>query len=160
MLATFRKTRATPSMNAVILSRERENRVAPRNALLRIARPMKAWILFAHGSSDPDWAGPMRAIETRIAQTLGSDAVALAFLERQAPTLDEAVAGLLARGFTQIIVIPMFLGIGGHLKRDLPEIIDALRTKHRTVDFQLAPPIGESRRVADAIVDTVLECGR
>ena len=119
--------------------------------------PAQAWIVFAHGSSDPDWSGPMRAIARRLSERLGERRVALAFLERQPPTLEEAAAGLIAHGATQITVAPMFLGVGGHLKRDLPVMIDALRIRWPQVRFDLGTPIGESQRVADAIVASIAD---
>lgn len=116
---------------------------------------MNGWILFAHGSSDPDWAKPMRAIEQRLVSRHGSQAIAMAFLERQSPALDEAAAQLVDDGVNHITVIPMFLGIGGHLKRDLPELIAALRERWTTVEFQLAPAIGESPKLIEAIADWI-----
>lgn len=118
---------------------------------------MHAWILFAHGSSDPDWARPMRGVEARLASTLGAERVALAFLERQAPTLEEAAAGLIDRGATRISIVPMFLGIGGHLRRDLPTLVAGLGVRWTDVAFELAAPIGESPQVARAIEATVVE---
>ena len=118
--------------------------------------PMKAWILFAHGSSDPDWSQPMRRITQRLSDTLGADAVELAFLERQSPALEDAAKILIARGATHLTVVPMFLGIGGHLKRDLPLLIESLRARFPRLTIDLAAPIGESPQVADAIVATVL----
>ena len=117
---------------------------------------MPAWIVFGHGSSDPDWSGPLRAIARRLSERLGEHRVALAFLERQPPTLEQAACVLIDQGATHIIVAPMFLGVGGHLKRDLPAMIDALRGHWPRVRFELGTPIGESRRVADAIVESIV----
>ncbi|MFM8547209.1 MAG: sirohydrochlorin chelatase [Betaproteobacteria bacterium] len=116
---------------------------------------MNGWILFAHGSSDPDWAQPLRAIEQRLVSRHGRQVIALAFLERQSPGLDQAAAQLVDAGVSHITIIPMFLGMGGHLKRDLPELIAALRERWKTVEFQLAPAIGESRNLIEAIADWI-----
>lgn len=121
------------------------------------AAPAFAWIVFAHGSGDPDWSEPIRAIARRLSATLGEHRVALAFLERQPPTLEQATSVLVAHGATHVTVAPMFLGVGGHLKRDLPAMIEALRVRWPQVRFGLARPIGESRRVADAIVESIVE---
>lgn len=117
---------------------------------------MNGWILFAHGSSDPDWARPMRSVADRVGKKLGPEAVALAFLERQQPSLEDAAAGLIRSGFSTITVIPMFLGIGGHLKNDLPLLIDAMRARWVGIEFRLTAPIGESEAVADAIAGFVM----
>jgi sirohydrochlorin cobaltochelatase len=125
-----------------------------------IATPIRAWIVFAHGSSDPDWSRPIQAIVRRLSERLGEHRVALAFLERQPPTLEQAAAALIAHGATHVTVRPMFLGIGGHLKRDLPVKIEALRARWTQVRFELGTPIGESRRVADAIFESIVEEAR
>lgn len=117
---------------------------------------MNAWILFAHGSSDPDWARPMRSVAERVGKKLGPEAVALAFLERQQPSLEDAAAGLIQSGASTVTVIPMFLGIGGHLKKDLPLLIEAMRARWADIEFRLTAPIGESEGVANAIADFVM----
>jgi len=117
---------------------------------------MNGWILFAHGSSDPDWARPMRAVAERVGNKLGPEAVALAFLERQQPSLEDAAAGLIRSGASAITVIPMFLGIGGHLKKDLPLLVEAMRARWTEIEFRLTAPIGESAAVANAIADFVM----
>jgi sirohydrochlorin cobaltochelatase len=125
-----------------------------------IGTPTQAWIVFGHGSSDPDWSGPIRGIAGRLSERLGEHRVALAFLERQPPTLEQAAAALIGRGATHVTVAPMFLGVGGHLKRDLPMRIDALRGRWPQVRFELGTPIGESRRVAEAVIDAIVDEAR
>jgi sirohydrochlorin cobaltochelatase len=131
--------------------------VPPRADDPPIGTAVRAWIVFGHGSSDPDWSGPIRAIAHRLSERLGDHRVALAFLERQPPSLEQAAATLIGAGATQLTVAPMFLGVGGHLKRDLPLMIDALRGRWPQVRFELGTPVGESRRVADAIVESIVE---
>lgn len=129
---------------------------ADRAADPALAPQTRAWIVFAHGSADPDWSGPIRSIADRVSERLGRHRVALAFLERQPPTLEQAAASLIAAGATRVTVAPMFLGVGGHLKRDLPVMIDALRARWPQVRFELGTPIGEARRVSDAIVESIV----
>lgn len=118
--------------------------------------PIRAWIVFAHGSRDPDWSAPMRAIARRVGERLGEQRVALAFLEREPPTLEQAAATLIAAGAQHVRVEPMFLGVGGHLRQDLPEMLEALRRRWPRVRFELGTPIGESASVADAIVGSIV----
>jgi sirohydrochlorin cobaltochelatase len=42
---------------------------------------------------------------------------------------------------------------GGHLKNDLPKILDALRTEHPETKIELLPAIGEVASILDAIAD-------
>ena len=112
---------------------------------------MRAIVLFAHGARDPRWAEPFEAVAGRVRATAPGCKVALAFLELMTPTLSEAVDALLADGASRIDVVPLFLGTGGHLRGDLPPLVDAIRAAHPGVEVRLHDAIGESAAVIDAI---------
>ncbi len=116
-----------------------------------------AIILFAHGARDPEWANPLRRVQAAISQRAGDVAVELAFLELMAPTLPDCAATLVAGGVSNILVLPMFIAQGGHLKRDVPEIIDRLRSTHPEVRFSLAGAIGENEVVVQAMAEAALQ---
>ena len=82
-----------------------------------------------------------------------SATVELAFLEIMDPSLADAVAGLVKAGHTRITVAPLFMAQGGHLKNDLPKILDAIRAEHRRSEITLLPAIGEVDAILDAISD-------
>jgi sirohydrochlorin cobaltochelatase len=108
-------------------------------------------VLFAHGSRDPDWAMPFEALAQRVAERSVEARVALAYLELLSPTLEEAVASLLAAGATDINIAPIFLAPGGHVKRDLPRIIASLVERHPSARFHVLTTIGESDAILDAM---------
>jgi len=111
----------------------------------------RALVLFAHGARDPRWAEPFEAVAARVRANSPGCRVVLAFLELMAPTLGDAAAGLVAAGATRVDVVPLFLGTGGHLRRDLPPLVDALRAAHPHVDFRLHAAIGEHAAVVEAM---------
>ncbi len=116
-----------------------------------------AIILFAHGARDPEWANPLRRVQAAIRQRAGDVTVELAFLELMAPTLPDCAAALAAGGASEIVVLPMFIAQGGHLKRDVPEIIDRLRSTWPEVRFSLAGAIGECEIVVQAMAEAALQ---
>jgi len=116
-----------------------------------------AIILFAHGARDPEWANPLRRVQAAIRQRAGSVPVELAFLEFMTPTLPECVAALVAGGASNILVLPMFIAQGGHLKRDVPEMLALLRSTHPEVRFSLAGAIGENEIVVQAMAEAALK---
>ncbi|MCH2220690.1 MAG: CbiX/SirB N-terminal domain-containing protein [Dechloromonas sp.] len=116
-----------------------------------------ALVLFAHGARDPEWANPMRRVQAEILQRLPGVTVELAFLEFMAPTLLDCVNGLIEQGVRKIVVLPMFIAQGGHLKRDVPELLDQLRGQHPGVEFLLSGPIGENEIVVQAMASAALE---
>ena len=111
----------------------------------------RAIVLFAHGARDARWAEPFEAVAARVRAAAPDCTVALAFLELMAPTLTEAAAALVVAGATRIDVVPLFLGTGGHLRRDLPPLVEALRGAHPAVEIRLHAAIGEHPRVVDAM---------
>ena len=111
----------------------------------------RAIVLFAHGARDPRWAEPFEAVAARVRAAAPECDVALAFLELMTPALGDAVGGLVAAGAARVDVVPLFLGTGGHLRRDLPQLVDALRGAHAGVDIRLHAAIGEHAVVVEAM---------
>lgn len=113
-------------------------------------------ILFGHGARNPDWAQPFHRIRAAI-QAKQSDAlVELAFLELMAPTLDEAIDSLVARGAGEISIVPIFMAAGGHIKQDLPRQAEAARARHPQLQVSIAAPVGEADYVIDAMANYAL----
>ena len=115
--------------------------------------PSSAIILFAHGAREPDWAQPFRKIQRAIKARQPGAAVELAFLEIMEPSLADAIAKLVKAGHRRITVAPLFMAQGGHLKRDLPKILDAIRAEHRGAEITLLPAIGDVDAILVAIAD-------
>ena len=82
--------------------------------------------------------------------------VELAFLEFMTPTLRDAGAALAAAGCTQVDVVPLFLGAGGHVRKDLPALLDDLRTTCPDTAWRLRRAIGEIDSVIDAMAVAAL----
>ena len=113
-------------------------------------------ILFAHGARDPRWAEPFEAVVRRIRAQRPGLPVQLAFLELMPPDLAAAGALLAAAGCRRVQVLPMFLGTGGHLRRDLPPMVDKLREQHPQVQWQLQAAVGEHPLVGEAMAAAAL----
>lgn len=118
-----------------------------------------ALLLFAHGSSDPVWAEPFVKLQSVVRQRDPQQIVELAFLERMDPSFDDAVSALYERGVRQITVAPLFLAIGGHMRKDLPLLIDA--AKDRTgISFRVLPALGEVDTLVESIASWVHSASR
>ncbi len=115
-----------------------------------------ALILFAHGARDPEWASPLRRVQAAIRQRGSDVAVELAFLEFIPPSLHDCAAALVAGGATNIVVMPMFIAQSGHLKRDVPEMLERLRSTWPEVRFSLGGAIGENEIVVQAMATAAL----
>lgn len=112
---------------------------------------MEALILFAHGSRDPAWRVPFDRIAEGVRARRPDAEVVVAFMEYAAPSLSDAVAALAARGAKHVRIAPLFLGLGGHLRHDLPGLVDAARAQSPHVKLELTPSLGESEDVLGAM---------
>lgn len=113
----------------------------------------QATILFAHGARSPVWAEPFERLRALVQSRQPERQVALAFLELMTPTLADQVATFVAQGVTSIAIVPVFLGQGGHIRRDLPLLITSLRQAHPHVTLHVATAVGEDDGVLQAIAD-------
>ena len=110
-----------------------------------------AIILFAHGARDPAWSRPFEAVAERLRTLQPEAAVRLAYLEFMSPTLTEAGQELVGCGASEIRIVPMFLGAGGHVRRDLPRLLETLQQQHPQVIWNLQGTIGEAQAVIEAL---------
>jgi len=113
-------------------------------------------ILFAHGARDPRWAIPFEAVAERVRTLQPGAAVRLAYLEFMSPNLPEAGAELARAGCTHIEVVPMFLGAGGHVRKDLPALLDAMRAAHPGLQLTLHTAVGEIDSVMAAMAEAAV----
>ena len=115
-----------------------------------------AVVLFAHGSRDARWREPVEAVARRMTARRPEVPVACAYLELVEPDLPAAAGRLIADGARSLRVVPLFLGMGKHVREDLPRLVDALRAAHPEVAFSLAPAVGETPEVIDLLADIAL----
>ena len=118
---------------------------------------MDGLLLFAHGARDPLWARPFEEVARRIAAQRSGLPLTLAYLEFMPPSLEDAADGLAQQGCTRIHIVPMFLGAGGHVRKDIPPLIERLKARHgETIEWILHPALGDQDRVMQAMTDTTL----
>jgi sirohydrochlorin cobaltochelatase len=84
-----------------------------------------ALVLFAHGSRNPDWRAPFERIATQVRQN----------------------------GYINIVITPLFFGLGNHVTRDLQDLTQAFSHQHPNILLKIAPPLGESELVLSAMAD-------
>jgi sirohydrochlorin cobaltochelatase len=119
-----------------------------------------AILLFAHGSRDPGWTEPFERLAARVRAERPDARVALAYLELTPPTLEDAAAALVAGGAREVAVVPVFLAPGGHVRRDLPLIVERLQGRHPGARFRVLPTIGEADAVTGAIAAWIAATAR
>lgn len=94
-------------------------------------------LLFGHGSSVDDANEGVHALARQVQGAGPYRYVRAAFLESAQPDLNAAVAQAVEAGLQRVIVIPFFLTMGIHLRRDLPNLIAPLKTKYPHLEIEV-----------------------
>lgn len=98
-------------------------------------------VVVGHGTADPVGAAETRRTADLVAAMLPGVAVELGFLELVAPSIEDAVAALAARGCNAVVAAPVLLFRAGHARRDVPEAMAAAAARHGLAVRQ-AEPLG------------------
>jgi sirohydrochlorin cobaltochelatase len=118
-----------------------------------LAAPMRraGLILLAHGARDPRWAEPFVRVADKVRRAAPDLRLELAYLEGLEPSLGAAARALAAAGAQSIRIVPLFFGRGGHLREDVPALIERIGPELPGVTLELAEPAGEDEQVIEAI---------
>ena len=99
----------------------------------------------------------MQRVRQLVAERNPGLPVELAFLEFMSPTLDQCIEQLSGKSIGSVVILPMFIAQGGHLKRELPEMLAILRHRHPLIDICLERAIGEDEAVLAAMADAAIK---
>lgn len=113
----------------------------------------RALILFAHGARAASWAAPFERLRDLTQARQPEVRVVLAYLELMSPRLPDVAAALIAEGIVDITLVPVFLGQGGHVLRDLPLMIDELHVAYPQAAIKVVEAAGENQAVLNALSD-------
>ncbi|HEY4080373.1 MAG TPA: CbiX/SirB N-terminal domain-containing protein [Burkholderiaceae bacterium] len=119
---------------------------------------MDGLLLFAHGARDPAWSRPFEAVAQGIAARTPGMPMALAYLEFMSPNMEAAAQSLAAAGCTTVHIVPLFLGAGGHVRKDVPALIERLQAQHGPqISWRLHSTIGDHPLVTEAMAEAALQ---
>jgi sirohydrochlorin cobaltochelatase len=119
-------------------------------------RQVKGILLFGHGARNPEWAQPFHRIRDAILAREPEALVEPGFLELSRPSFDESVDCLVRQGATAIVVVPVFMAAGRHVRKDLPEMAASAMDRHAGLAITLAEPVGDAEPVLAAMADYAL----
>ena len=121
---------------------------------------MRALVVIAHGSrSEAANEEFCRLVGALASATPGYARVAHAFLEAAAPSLPAAMAQLVVDGCREADIYPLFFNGGRHVARDLPALLEEVRSAHPDCRLRLLPHFGAWSGLAQALAAHIAESG-
>ncbi len=116
-----------------------------------------AVLLFAHGSSVEEANRGVHELAREVETRGPYPYVHAAFLELAQPDLGTAIAQAAEAGFSRILIIPYFLTLGIHLRRDLPNLVGNQKQKHPRLEIEVGQPLEGHPLMASIILGRVRE---
>jgi sirohydrochlorin cobaltochelatase len=101
-----------------------------------------AVLLIGHGTRRPAGVAEFHALVEQLRQALPRRALLAGFLELTEPSLAEALETLWQQGFRRISALPAFLMAAGHIKNDIPVMLNAFQAEHPCLEITLGADLG------------------
>jgi len=115
----------------------------------------------AHGTSDAAGLATLDALLERVRFLRPGVETTVAFVSVADPTPQQALAGLLADGAREVVVLPLLLGQGYHVRHDIPKAIRAATDLPggEVLSVYRAPALGPDPLLATVLADRLAEVG-
>lgn len=116
-----------------------------------------------HGSRDPRHAASLRRLATAVGYARPDVRVDVGFLDLCGPDVATALGALTASGARSVVVLPLFLTHGYHVRHDVPRAVaDALAGVRRRRDLPktvISEPLGPDPLLSGAMDTRLREAG-
>lgn len=115
-------------------------------------------VILGHGSRRPEGLLAITKTAEQYRQRHPEYLVRHAFVEFAEPTLSACVAEAVTKHDVQdIFVMPLFLALGNHCTKHIPEQMEALQARFPNRRFHLAKPLGADPLLCDIIENRIGE---
>ena len=116
-------------------------------------------LLIAHGSPHAEANAPIYKVAEAIRERGLYNGVQVSFMEINEPDIAEGIRLLASKGVKQIIAVPYFLQLGGHVAHDLPEAVQAAQESHPNIKLSLVDYLSYDPLLTEVIAQRVTEVG-
>ena len=115
----------------------------------------RAALLVDHGSRRAEANAQLDDVARQLRERVPDRVVEVAHLEIARPDILDGIGACVAKGATQIVVHPYFLGPGRHTTEDIPAQVERALERHPEVCIRISGPLGGHAALIDFIVDWV-----
>jgi precorrin-8X/cobalt-precorrin-8 methylmutase len=132
-----------------------------KNNLSKPASNAVGLILIGHGSKLPHNRENLEKLADALRVRKKFQTVAISFMMRDTPTVEEAIDSVVAQGVSKIVLVPAFLAPGVHTTQDIPGLIGVKekepQLKANGVELLYGEPLGSDERIADILEEKALK---
>lgn len=108
----------------------------------QLPSPPPAVLLIGHGTRIAAGVAEFRMLADQLQQALPDRICLAGFLELVAPDLTEALESLRQRGIRRITALPALLMAAGHVKNDIPALLNHFQIEHPEVAITFGADLG------------------
>lgn len=108
-------------------------------------------ILLAHGSAESRWRTSFEKMAESLRAVHGHKKIKLAYLQACSPSLLEIAQEAATEGFSNLLILPMFMAGGGHVERHIPELAKKIQQTFPELQIAILPPAGEHPQFISAL---------
>ena len=112
-------------------------------------------LLVGHGSQLPYYKENLEKLVAILRKRSTFGEVAISFMQRDPPTIGEALDMLAQRKMSKIVLVPVFLAAGIHTTHDIPKLIGVqekeLQLRERSMKLFYGEPLGYDERIAEIL---------
>ncbi|MFE0580992.1 MULTISPECIES: sirohydrochlorin chelatase [unclassified Streptomyces] len=116
-------------------------------------------LVIAHGSRDPRHAATVHALTRRVRALRPGLRVETAFLDFNAPRVDQVLSALHAEGARDVVALPLLLTRAFHAKADIPAALSDALTRLPGLSVSVADVLGPSPLLVEALERRLSEAG-
>jgi sirohydrochlorin cobaltochelatase len=114
-----------------------------------------ALLFVAHGTPLAAANAPIAAVVQQVQQQAGYGPALVGYLDCNQPDIPTAFAQLVALGAKRIAVLPYFLQLGRHVRKDLPALFAQAQQDYPQVDLRIAEHLGYDLRLVKVVAERV-----
>ncbi len=116
-------------------------------------------LVIAHGSRDPRHAATVHALTRRVRALRAGLRVETAFLDFNAPRVEQVLSALHDDGVRDIVALPLLLTRAFHAKADIPAVLSQALTRLPGLAVRVADVLGPSPLLTAALERRLWEAG-
>ena len=99
-------------------------------------------LLCGHGSRDAGASREFGEVARKLAERMPQYDVEHAFLEFATPVIRDGIEALRAKGNTHILAVPGMLFAAGHVKNDIPSVLNTYMAQHEEIRIEYGRELG------------------